>query len=207
MPLILFGGIRTGIATPTEVSAIAAVYGIVLAVVGYRSLGARAFVRMLAETTTMSGMVLLILACASAFTWALTIAYQPERIMDAIAGAHLPVPVFMALSIAMLIVLGMLLEGLPALLIVGPLMLPIAQALGIDPVYYAVVLIIAMGVGTHLPPIGVGYYIACAIGGTTAEESFKPALTYQLVALCGLLILAVFPGLTTSVLDWLHIAR
>jgi TRAP-type C4-dicarboxylate transport system permease large subunit len=107
----------------------------------------------------------------------------------------------------MLIVLGMLLEGLPALLIFAPLMLPMAQGLGIDPVYYAVVLIISMGIGTHLPPIGIGYYIACAIGRTTAEESFKPALSYQLVVLVGLLILAVFPSITTSIPDWLHLAR
>jgi tripartite ATP-independent transporter DctM subunit len=207
MPVILFGGIRSGLATPTEVSSLAAVYGIALAVIGYRSLGARAFVRMLAETTTMSGMVLFILACASGFTWALTIAYRPDQLMAAIAGAHLSVPAFMALSIVLIIVLGMLLEGLPALLIFAPLLLPVAAAMGIDPVYYAIVLIIAMGVGTHLPPIGVGYYIACAIGGTTAEESFKPALVYQMVALAGLVILAMFPAITTSLVDWLHLAR
>ena len=128
MPVLLFAGILLGLATPTEISAFAVVYGLVLSVVLYRAMDARGFLGTVIDSATLTGMILFILAAASSFSWVLTVADLPQRLVEVLRGVNDSTPIFMIGSILLLIVSGSLLEGLPALNVLAPLLLPIARA-------------------------------------------------------------------------------
>jgi tripartite ATP-independent transporter DctM subunit len=162
MPVAMVLGIKFGIATPTEASSLAVVYGVILSVGLYRAVPLRTVLGLAGECANSAGMVLFVLASASAFAWVLTAANLPQALvvlLGAMGGGQLA---FMAGSVALLIVIGSLLEGLPALIILAPLLLPIAVHMGVNAVQYGIVLILAMGVGAFIPPIGVGFYVSAA---------------------------------------------
>ena len=205
MPVILFGGILLGVATPTEVSSFAVIYGLVLAALVYRELGFRAFVRGLVDSAAVAGMILFILATASSFAWTLTIAQFPHRLVQLLTGGHQGHAVFMLASILLLIVTGSMLDGLPALLVLAPILLPIAAQVGVSQLHYGLVLVIAMGIGCFIPPIGVGFYVTCAICETTIEESTRAMLPYFVVLCLGLLIVALVPWFTLYLPVRLHL--
>lgn len=198
MPVIMFGGIRFGIATPTEVSSYAVAYGIFLSVVIYRAYGWRQFGRMVADASTLSGMILFILAAASTFSWTLSAAGVPQGLVYLVQGLHGNVILFLLLSIAMLVFCGSLLEGIPAIIILAPLLLPLAAQIGIDQLHYAIVLLIAMGIGAFLPPVGVGFYVSCAVAGTKIGPAARAMVPYAVVLIVGLLIVAFVPWFTLA---------
>lgn len=196
MPVILFAGILLGVATPTEVSSFAVVYGLVLAVIVYRELDWRGLLRTVIDGASLAGMILFVLAAASSFSWVLTVAYLPQRLVELLHRVDDSAPVFLLGSIALLIVIGSLLEGLPALIILAPLLLPIAGQIGVSELHYGIVLLIAMGVGAFMPPVGVGFYVACAVVGTGIEGAARIMLPYLAVLVLGLLIVAFVPWFT-----------
>jgi TRAP-type C4-dicarboxylate transport system permease large subunit len=190
------GGILSGITTPTEVSAFAIVYGLVLAVVIYRAIDLRAFARILRDSATLSGMILFILAAAQCFSWVLTNAYVPQRLVELLHALHDSPALFMLGSIVLLIVAGSLLEGLPALNVLAPLLVPIAARIGVSPLHFGIVLVIAMGIGAFLPPTGVGFYVCCAISRASIEEGSRAMVPYLAILIVGLLIVAFVPWFT-----------
>ena len=193
MPGFLLGGILSGLATPTEVAALAVVYGLFLAMVVYREMGLDEFVRTIGDTASLTGLLLFIFAAASAFSWTLTVAYVPQRLVDLIGSTGNSAPIFLIGSIALLIVVGVLLEGLPSLNVLAPLLLPIAGRVGLSELHYALVLIIAMGVGGFMPLAGVGFYVCCAVMRCDIEAASRAMLPYLAVVLIGLLIIAFVP--------------
>jgi tripartite ATP-independent transporter DctM subunit len=199
LPVLLFAGILSGVATPTEVSSFAVVYGLVLAVILYRELRFAAVWALLVDAAIVSGMVLFVVAAASAFSWTLTVAMLPQQLVGLIDLLHDSRPLFLLATIALMIVAGAALEGLPALLILAPLLMPIAVRIGIDPIHYAMVLLIAMGTGAFMPPVGIGFYITCAVCRSDVEASARAMLPYLGVLLLGLLLVAFVPWLTLAV--------
>src|SRR6516165_10833844 len=155
MPALLLGGILLGIATPTEVAAFAVIYGLALATLLYREMSFAAFVRTALDTAALTGVLLFIFAAASGFSWTLSIAYLPQRLVALLHGLGNSTAIFMIGSIVLLILIGVLLEGLPSLNVLAPLLIPIAGKLGLNEMHYALVLIIAMGVGGFMPLAGV----------------------------------------------------
>jgi tripartite ATP-independent transporter DctM subunit len=196
MPVILFAGILLGVATPTEVSSFAVIYGLVLAILVYREFNWEIFIRTVIDSALLAGMVLFILAAASGFSWVLTVAQLPQRLVNSLHSINNNTALFLSGSIALLIVIGSLLEGLPALIILAPLLLPIAGHIGISELHYGIVLLIAMGVGAFLPPAGVGFYVACAIVHTDIESATRAMMPYLVVLLIGLAIVAFVPWFT-----------
>ncbi|MEJ0070089.1 MAG: TRAP transporter large permease subunit [Pseudomonadota bacterium] len=195
MPAMLLAGILLGIATPTEIAAGAVVYGIALAVLVYRALDWRRFIRTVIDTASLTGVLLFIFAAASGFSWTLTVAYLPQRLVALLHAVGGGADVFMAGSIGLLVVVGVLLEGLPSLNVLAPLLLPIAGKIGLSELHYALVLIIAMGVGGFMPLAGVGFYVCCAIMRCDVESASRAMLPYLAVVLIGLLIVAFVPWL------------
>jgi len=193
MPGMLLAGILLGIATPTEVAALAVVYGLVLSMIVYREMDLRAFLRTVIDTATLTGVLLFIFAAASGFSWTLTVAYLPQRLVALLHSVGNSTAIFMVGSIVLLIVVGVLLEGLPSLNVLAPLLLPIAGKLGLSELHYALVLIIAMGVGGFMPLAGVGFYVCCAIMRCDIEAASRAMLPYLAVVLIGLLIVAFVP--------------
>ncbi|MBA4790244.1 MAG: TRAP transporter large permease subunit [Rhizobiales bacterium] len=196
MPVFMVLGIKFGFATPTEISAFAVAYGLVLALLVYRALDVRMLVRVGINAGVLSGMVLFIVAAAGAFGWTLSAADLHTQLIDLLALAGNNHTIFMLGSILLLMVVGALLEGLPALIILGPVLLPIATGLGIDAVHYGIVMILAMGVGIFMPPIGIGFYISCAVMGSSVERTSQAMTPYFLTLLAGVLTIAFVPWFT-----------
>jgi TRAP-type C4-dicarboxylate transport system permease large subunit len=109
-------------------------------------------------------------------------------------------PLFLFVSIVAFVVLGSVLEGIPSIVLFGPLLFPIAQNLGIHPVHYAMVVILSMGVGLFAPPFGVGYYAACAIGRIDPGAGIRPIAAYMLALMVGIVIVAAIPWISTGFL-------
>jgi len=195
MPLIVFGGIFSGAVTVTEAALIAIVYAVLVGA-SYRGLRAGEMERLLATSGSVTAMTLWVLAAASIFAWILAREGVPEDLASWISELGGGVPVFMTLSVVVFIVVGALLEGLPALLIFGPVLFPVAQRLGIDPIHYGIVIVACLGIAFFLPPIGVGLYIACGIGKVDVNDVFPSYRPYLVALLVGLGLVATFPTLT-----------
>jgi C4-dicarboxylate transporter, DctM subunit len=103
---------------------------------------------------------------------------------------------FLFVSMLVMIVIGLVLEGLPAILIAAPILLPVAIRFGIEPLQYGMVLCVAMGIGVFMPPVGIGYYVACAIGDAPVNATMRPALIYSMFIVLGLIVVILFPQLT-----------
>jgi tripartite ATP-independent transporter DctM subunit len=193
MPAMLLAGILLGIATPTEVAAFAVVYGMVLAMLVYREMSMTTFLRTVADTAALTGVLLFIFAAASGFSWTLTVAYLPQRLVEILHSVGNSTAIFMVGSVLLLIVVGVLLEGLPSLNVLAPLLIPIAGKLGLSELHYALVLIISMGVGGFMPLAGIGFYVCCAIMRADIEASSRAMLPYLGMILVGLLVVAFVP--------------
>lgn len=200
LPFLIRAAVGEGVATATEVSTVAVVYALFVGQVLYGGIGLRKFYDMLVETAALSGVVLLVLGAASAMAWSITqsgVVQQLSTVLTTLPGGWIG---FMAVTIVVFVALGCLLEGLPAVLLLAPIMFPIAHKLGINDVHYAMVIVCAMNIGLMTPPIGVGFYIACRIGGAEPDEVIGAIWPYLVALLVGVLIIAAVPGLTTMVL-------
>jgi tripartite ATP-independent transporter DctM subunit len=199
MPIIMVIGIRFGIATPTEVSAVAVLYGLFLAFAIYRAVDLRNLYTIAVDACLLAGMVLFIIAAAFSFGWTLTAANLPASLAAILHSLGDNATVFILGSILLLIVVGSLLEGLPALIILGPLLMPIATQYGIDIIHYSMIMILAMGVGIFIPPIGIGFYISCSVSESRLEATSAAMLPYFIVLLLGVLVVAFVPWVTLVV--------
>jgi tripartite ATP-independent transporter DctM subunit len=199
MPVIMVIGIRFGVATPTEVSSVAVLYGLILAFAIYRAVGLKALYEIAVESALLAGMVLFIIAAAFSFGWTLTAANLPASLAAILHSAGDNRTVFTIGTIVLLIVVGSLLEGLPALIILGPLLMPIASGYGIDIIHYSMIIILAMGIGIFVPPIGIGFYVSCSVSESRLEATGKAMLPYLAVLLVGVLIVAFVPWFTLAV--------
>ncbi|TWG60760.1 MULTISPECIES: TRAP transporter large permease subunit [unclassified Aminobacter] len=200
LPFLIRGAVGGGIATATEVSTIAVLYAFVIGIVLYGGIRPAKIYAMLVETAALSGAILLILGTASAMAWALTqtgFAHQLAGYMRELPGGWFA---FMLVTIAVFVVLGCVLEGLPAIVLMAPLMFPIAKQLGIHDVHYSMVVVTAMNVGLMAPPIGIGFYIACKIGQVSPDEAMGAIWPYLGALIVGLLVIAAVPALSIAYL-------
>lgn len=200
LPFVIRSAVIEGVATATEVSTIGIFYSIVVGALFYRQFDWRRIKPMLVETASLSGAILFIIGTATSMAWSLTQSGFSRSLavaMKALPGGSMS---FMAVSIVAFVVLGSVLEGIPAIVLFGPLLFPIAQALGIDLVHYSMVVILAMGVGLFAPPFGVGYYAACAISRVNPDEGMRPIVGYMVALLIGLVIVALVPWISTGFL-------
>jgi tripartite ATP-independent transporter DctM subunit len=199
MPVIMVIGIRFGVATPTEVSSVAVLYGLILAFAIYRAVDLKTLYQIAVDSCLLAGMVLFIIAAAFSFAWTLTAANLPANLAAILHSAGDNKIVFILGSIALLIVVGSLLEGLPALIILGPLLMPIAGQYGIDVIHYSMIMILAMGVGIFIPPIGIGFYVSCTVSESRLEATSRAMLPYLAVLIVGVLVVAFVPWFTLAV--------
>jgi tripartite ATP-independent transporter DctM subunit len=193
MPGMLLGGILFGVATPTEIAAAAVIYGLFLSIVVYRRMSWDGFFKTVIDTAALTGVLLFIFSAASAFSWSLTVAMLPQRLVTLLHAIGGGTETFMIGSIILLVIVGVLLEGLPSLNVLAPLLIPIAGKLGMSEVHYALVLIITMGVGGFMPLVGVGFYVCCAVMRCDIEAASKAMVPYLAVIITGLLIVAFVP--------------
>jgi tripartite ATP-independent transporter DctM subunit len=200
LPFVIRAAVVEGIATATEVSTIGIVYGLLIGLLVYRRFDWRRLVPMLIETAALSGAILLIVGTATGMAWGLTQSGFSRALAASMTGLPGGQASFIAVSIAAFMILGSVLEGIPAIVLFGPLLFPIARAVGVHEVHYAMIIILAMGIGLFAPPFGVGYYAACAIGRVDPAQGIRPIWGYLLALLIGLIIVAVFPWISIGFL-------
>ena len=200
VPFLIRFAVADGIATATEVSTIGIFYSALIGLLVYRQFDWRRLWPMLVDSASLSGAILFIIGTASCMSWALTqsgFAMSLGAAMQAVPGGR---DGFLLASIVVFIVLGSVLEGIPAMVLFGPLLFPVASQAGINEVHYAIVVILAMGIGLFAPPFGVGYYAACAIGRIDPAAGMRRIVPYLAALLVGLLIVAFVPAITTALL-------
>jgi tripartite ATP-independent transporter DctM subunit len=196
LPFIIRAAVVEGVATATEVSTIGIAYALLVGALVYRELDYRKLWPALVDTAALSGAILLIIGTATGMAWALTqsgFSRQLAQVMTQLPGGA---GGFLAVSVLAFIVLGSVLEGIPAIVVFGPLLFPIAKQLGIHDVHYSMVVVLAMGIGLFAPPFGVGYYAACAISGVSPSRGMRPIVGYIVALIVGTLIVAAVPGLS-----------
>ena len=197
VPVIVIGGIVGGIASPTEASSFAVVYGIAAAALVYRSVRLDTSWAGLRDATLLAGMVLFMVGAANLLSQAIVIDGLGRALAASFTALH-DATGFLFLSMAALVVIGFVLEGFPAILITAPILLPVAERMGVDPLQYGILLVMAIGIGVFMPPIGIGFYVACAIGEAPAAVTMRPSLIYTVFLLAGLVAAIVFPEVTLS---------
>jgi tripartite ATP-independent transporter DctM subunit len=200
LPFVIRAAVVEGIATATEVSTIGIIYGLVVGLLVYRQFDWRRLMPMLIETACLSGAILMIIGTATGMAWGLTQSGFSRALATAMTGLPGGSASFIAVSIVAFTVLGSVLEGIPAIVLFGPLLFPIARAVGVHEVHYAMIIILAMGIGLFAPPFGVGYYAACAIGRVDPAEGIRPIWGYLLALLVGLIVVAIFPWISIGFL-------
>ncbi len=201
LPFLIRAAVVEGVATATEVSTIGIVYAALTGLLVYRRFDWAALRPMLVSTASLSGAILLIIGTATAMAWGLTQSGFSRTLAAAMTGLPGGAVSFMAASIAAFVVLGSVLEGIPAIVLFGPLLFPIAKAIGIHEVHYAMVVILAMGIGLFAPPFGVGYYAACAIGRVEPVAGMRPIWGYMLALVIGTIIVAAVPWISIGFLE------
>lgn len=200
LPFIIRAAVVEGVATATEVSTLGIFYTVVVGLLIYRRFDWSRLMPMLAETAALSGAILFIIGAATAMAWALTQSVFAQDLAFAIGALPGGKLTFLAVSILAFVVLGSLLEGIPAIVLFGPLLFPIAKTMGVHEVHYAMIAILAMGVGLFAPPFGVGYYVACAIARVDPAEGVRSIWAYLLILMLGIAIITAVPWLSIGFL-------
>jgi tripartite ATP-independent transporter DctM subunit len=197
LPFMIRGAVGGGVATATEVSTIAVVYAAFIGVLLYGGIPLRRAGAMLVETAALAGAILLILGTASAMAWALTQTGFAGKLVAGVEALPGGVATFLLVSVVIFLVLGCVLEGLPAIVLMAPIMFPMARNLGIHDIHYSMVIVTAMNIGLMAPPIGIGFYIACKIGDVSPDEAMGAIWPYIGALALGLVIIAAVPQLST----------
>jgi tripartite ATP-independent transporter DctM subunit len=200
LPFVIRGVVVGGIATATEVSTVGVVYTALLGIFVYRQFDWRRMYPLLVETVALTGAVMLIVGTATAMSWGLTQSGFSQWLVTVMAGVPGGKAGFMAITIVAFIILGSVLEGIPAILLFGPLLLPVARSIGVHEVHYSMVVILAMGIGLFAPPFGVGYYGACAIGKISPDDAIWRIWPYIFTLIVALIVVAAFPWLSIGFL-------
>jgi tripartite ATP-independent transporter DctM subunit len=200
LPVLIRTAVVEGVATATEVSTIGIAYAVLAGLFIYRRFDWRRLYPMLVDTAALSGAILFIIGTATGMSWALTqsgFSQSLAHMMTSVPGGKVG---FLLVSIAAFVVLGSVLEGIPAMVLFAPLLFPVARMVGVHEVHYAMVIILAMGIGLFAPPFGLGYYAACTIGRVHPDQALRRIWPYLGALLAGLLIVAFVPWFSTGLL-------
>ncbi|CAN5437557.1 TRAP transporter large permease subunit [soil metagenome] len=200
LPFVIRTAVVEGVATATEVSTIGVVYAVIAGVLVYRQFDWRRVGPMLVATASLSGAILLIIGTATAMAWGLTQSGFSRSLASMMSSMPGGAAGFLAVSLVIFVILGSVLEGIPAIVLLGPLLFPIARQLGIHEVHYSMVVVLSMGLGLFAPPMGVGYYAACAIGRVHPDEGIRPLVAYMVAMLLGTMLVAAVPWLSIGFL-------
>jgi C4-dicarboxylate transporter DctM subunit len=195
MPVIIFGGIFSGIFTATEAASVATVYAFIVSVFVYKEIKGKDIVRILIDTALMTGVVCLLVGAATSFSWILATYQVPQMLGQFIGSVSEGKVVFLLLTIAVFFVFGMILDGLPAILIFFPILFPIAQSLGLHPLHFGVLVIAIVGISIVAPPIGLCLVIICSLAKIRLTETIKPLIPYTLILIVDLIVIAFWPWL------------
>jgi len=196
MPIIILGGILGGVFTPTEASAVAVVYGLVVSLFVYREMAWSDLPAILLQSAKLTGIVMLILGTASAFSFALAFERIPHEIAQFIVTYANNWVIFVVFVNILFFLLGMIMDALPAIIILMPILVPAGVALGMDPIHIGIFVAANVSMSLFTPPVGVCLYVACGLSKLPIEKVFKPLLPFIAVLLVTLLTISYVPEIT-----------
>lgn len=200
MPFLILGGIYGGLFTPTEAAVVAVAYALVLGCLVYREIPLRDLPRIFAESALTSAVVMVIVGFAFIFAYAMALMQAPQKIAGAIKGVSSDPHVFLLIVNLFLFVVGMFMETFAALIILAPVLAPVAQQLGIDPVHFGLVMIVNLAIGMVTPPVGVNLFVACGIANVTMEQLMRPLAVFLAVLAVDMLIITYVPWLSLALI-------
>lgn len=198
MPVIVFGGILGGVATATEAAVLSVVYALVVAI-AYRIITFKKLVQILTDSAVTTSLAVFMVGAANVFSWILTVEQIPDlvgRWITSVAGSPL---LFIVLSMGIFSAIGLILEGIPCLIVLLPILYPIALKLGVNPIHYGIVVTVAVGLSVNLPPVGINFLLVSAIAKIKPADAMKPFYPYLIVLIVGMLFVAAFPWFTLIV--------
>ena len=203
MPILIIGGIRFGIFTPTEAGAFAVVYALAISLFVYKEMKWKDLADVFLEGAKSTGIVMFIVASASAVGWLITVAQIPAKVVTLLAPliAH-PLALLLMINL-FLFIMGMIMDLTPNILIFGPILVPVVQAAGIDPIVFGVIMVLNLTIGLITPPVGTILYIGCSIADLSFGRVVKGVLPFLACEIIVLLLFSVFPQLISVPMGWL----
>lgn len=196
MPVIILGGIYGGLFTPTEASVVAVVYAFIIGVFVYKELKLKDLVNIFAKSSITTAIIMIIIANAGMFGWILTREQIPQEISAFFTSISDSPLVFLFLINLLLWFVGMFFETSAAIIILAPLLTPVAMALGIDPVHFGMIMIVNLAMGMVTPPVGVNLFVACQIAGIRLDQIMRPLVPFLLVLIIDILIITYIPKIS-----------
>ena len=197
MPVIIFGGILGGIFTATEAAVVAVVYALFVDAFVYRELTWKLLVDVLVRAARTTGVVMLLIAASTIFSWFLTLQQVPQLLTDFVVDNNLSSPVVILLIIVFFLFLGAVMDGLAAMIMAVPILLPLFATVGLDPFHMGIVIVATTGLGIYTPPVGAGLFVACSVGRVTIEETTVAMFPYLVVVTLSVVLIAYVPGIVT----------
>jgi C4-dicarboxylate transporter DctM subunit len=203
MPVIILGGIMTGVFTPTESAAIAVVYGLLVSCFVYKELELKDLIPIFFRASLNSAMIMLLIAAAAPFGWLMTILQLPQQASQALLTLTSNQSILYALMLVAYLILGCFMETGAIILLVVPIFAPIAQQVGIDLVQFGVVTVISLAIGMATPPVGIALFATCGVSGVSIGPLCRQVIPFLAVLLFGMFFLAFVPILSTFLPDLL----
>jgi len=203
LPVIIVGGLRGGILTPTEAAVVAAVYALFVATVVYRELDFKRLYHVLVAASRTTAVVMFLCGAATASAYMITLADLPSELADSLAPVMSDPRLFMVAVVVFLLLFGMVMDLTPAILILGPVLAPLAVKAGVDPVYFGVVFILTGSIGLITPPVGTVLNVVSGVGRLRMETAVTGVLPFLTIYLILLGLLIAFPVIVTAPLAWM----
>lgn len=204
MPVIIVGGLKFGVFTPTEASVVAIAYALFVGGVVYRELSVAKILEACKDAAIMSASVMFLVAAAALTGWLVTVAQLPFLLVDVLEQLIETPRLLMLVIVVLVLVVGMVMDFVPTVLILTPVLMPLIKIAGIDPVYFGVVFVMSTAVGLLTPPVGVVLNVACGIGGVSMEQGSRGVAPFVLMQITLLLLLVAAPQLVLTPLNWLR---
>jgi len=203
-PVVILGGIYSGIFTPTEAAIVATVYALLVGGFAYRTLTLPGLYDALGIASASSAVVMLIVAYASLFGWVVTV----DDLVGSYSGALLGLSdngwVILLVIMVILLIAGMFMDPVTVMFIALPIFLPVARQMGWDPVWFGVLVMVNLAIGLITPPVGINLYVAANVTRLSIERVAWGAMPFLLASLVGLVVVAAFPGMSLILVEWLR---
>ncbi|GIN07593.1 C4-dicarboxylate ABC transporter permease [Shouchella clausii] len=203
MPVIILGGIYTGVFTATEAAGVAVAYAFIVGVFVYRAITFTKIKMILSQASITTATIMLILATAGLFSWILTIENVPQQVASVITSISENPWVFLGIVVLLLLLVGMFMETNASIIILAPILVPVASELGIDPVHFGIVMIVTLAIGMVTPPLGLNLFVVSKIANLRMDRLTISLIPFYITILICLLIVTFIPSLTMTVVEWM----
>ncbi|GAB3070731.1 TRAP transporter large permease [Salinicoccus sesuvii] len=193
MPFIILGGIYSGIFTATEAAAVAVVYAFIISIFVYKGIGFSNIRTVLTTATETTASIMFILATAGLFSWILTIENVPQQVAQSITSVTDSTVIFLLLVVVLLLFIGMFMETNASIIILAPILVPIASEIGVDPVHFGVVMIVALALGMVTPPLGLNLFIVGRIGKIRIDQLTRALIPFYIAVIIAIALITFIP--------------